>query len=446
MANVLFNSEAFLAPLKDKVIHRWCVALSGGVDSVALLHFLRHTLKTSLPIIAVHVNHHLQPQADTWQAFCADLCRRWDVTLYVADVQLPKGGSIEANARRLRYEAIFSHLTAGDVLLTAHHEDDQAETVLLQLLRGAGPKGLAAMPQQVETKTEIIHYRPFLTVTRADIETYAELYQLEHINDLSNDDIAYDRNYLRQLVIPVLRQRWPSYARTLARSANLSAQLIQWAEPLWQETLADCRTEQKNCLDQNKLAALSSYECSAVLRLWLEEQGLALPTEAQMQQMLQLVYQQRHDHHTQVKWHNMVLSAYDNRLYVLSLLDIMPRNGEFQWPQDEALLQIDDMALRRDTVLGKGLAVTHVTDCVVRFRTQGERFHAAGRIGSHPLKKLFQEWGVPPWQRARIPLIYVQDELVAVVGYAYHAGKLAAADEMGVVFCCESIDTITNIR
>ncbi len=444
MVNVLFNNEAFLAPLKDKVIHRWCVALSGGVDSVALLHFLRHTLKTSLPVIAVHVNHHLQPQANAWQDFCVDLCRRWDVILYVADVQLPKDGSLEANARRLRYEAIFSRLTAGDVLLTAHHEDDQAETVLLQLLRGAGPKGLAAMPQQVETKPGIIHYRPLLTITRADIEAYAESHQLEHINDLSNEDITYDRNYLRQLVIPVLRQRWPSYARTLARSANLSAQLIQWAEPLWQDALMQCRCEQKNCLDQTKLAALSSYECSAVLRLWLADQGLALPTEAQMQQLLHLVYQQGRDHHTQVKWHKVVLSTYQNRLYVLLAKDIVPRSGEFPWPHDKSILRIDNMVLRRETVLGLGLAAAHVGDCVVRFRNYGERFHAEGRVGSHPLKKLFQEWGVPPWQRARIPLIYAQDELVAVVGYDYHSLKLASKNEMGLVFYDENIDSPIN--
>ncbi len=442
MANVFLSKEAFLAPLRDKVIHRWCVALSGGVDSVVLLHFLRYTLNTAVPIIAVHVNHHLQTSASAWQDFCADLCRRWDIPLHVADIQIPKGGSVEANARYLRYEAIFSRLTAGDVVLTAHHEDDQAETVLLQLLRGAGPKGLAAMPEHTETQSGVIHYRPFLGVTRADIQAYAKLHQLEHINDLSNDDTAYDRNYLRQLVIPVLRQRWPSYARTLARSAGLSAQLMQWAEPLWYGILEECRAEQDNTLDQTRLAALSRYECSAVLRLWLEEQGLALPTEAQMQHLLNLVYSRL----GKVSWQNVVLTGYQNRLYALSSKEIMPRRGEFCWPDTESTLCIDDIVLRREKALGLGLVVANGADCVVRFRTQGERFHAAGRVGSHPLKKLFQEWGVPPWQRARIPLIYVQDELVAVVGYAYHAHKLAAENEMGVVFSILGVDSKTNIR
>jgi tRNA(Ile)-lysidine synthase len=442
MANVLLTKEAFLTPLKDKAIHRWCVALSGGVDSVALLHFLRYTLQSSVPIIAIHVNHHLQAEANDWQDFCAHLCRRWDISLHVADIQMPAGGSVEANARRLRYEAIFSHLTTNDVLLTAHHEDDQAETVLLQLLRGAGPKGLAAMPQQIENKAGVTHYRPFLTLTRSNIEDYAQCNQLEHIEDLSNDDITYDRNYLRQLVIPVLRQRWPSYAKTLARSANLSAQLMHWVEPLWQATLTPCRTEQMNCLDQNKLAALSPYECSEVVRLWLEEQGLALPTQAQMQQVLNLVYQ----HRGKVTWQNVILTSYQNHLYALSSKEILSRSGEFRWPATEDTLCIEDIVLRREKVLGLGLVVANRADCVVRFRLQGERFHAAGRVGSHPLKKLFQEWGVPPWQRARIPLIYMHDELVAVVGYAYHAHKLAAENEMGIVFSILGVDNKTSIR
>ncbi len=446
MANVLLSNEAFLAPLKERVIRHWCVALSGGVDSVALLHFLRYTLNTALPIIAIHVNHHLQVSANSWQDFCVDLCCRWDIPLHIADIQMPQSGSVEANARRLRYEAIFSHLTAGDVLLTAHHEDDQAETVLLQLLRGSGPKGLAAMPEQIETQSGVIHYRPFLGVTRADIQAYAKLHQLVHINDVSNDDTAYDRNYLRLLVIPVLRQRWPSYAKTLARSAGLSAQLVQWAEPLWYEILEDCRAEQDNTLDQTKLAALSRYECSAVLRLWLEERGLMLPTEAQMQQALNLVYQQGYDHHAKVTWRDVVLSSYQNRLYALDAAKIMPRRGRFYWPRTESTFCIEDIILRREKILGQGLVLANGADSVVRFRTQGERFHAAGRVGSHPLKKLFQEWGVPPWQRARIPLIYVHDELVAVVGYAYHAHKLAAENEMGVVFYMRSVDSKTNIR
>lgn len=430
MVNVFFSKDAFLEPLKDKVIHRWCVALSGGVDSVVLLHFLRYELNSDIPIIAIHVNHHLQPQANMWQKFCEDLCRRWDIPLQVVDIQLSKEGNVEANARRLRYEAIFSRLMPNDVLLTAHHEDDQAETVLLQLLRGAGPKGLAAMPRQMEMENGVTHYRPLLSVTRAEITAYAKTHQLQHIDDLSNEDIAYDRNYLRQLVIPLLRQRWPSYARTLARSASLSAELVQWVQPSWQAMLNRCRCVEGNILNLNTLADLSNYECSEVVRLWLEEQSLVLPTEAQMQQILNIIRLRR----GKVALHNVVLAPYQNRLYVLSSVEMLAHQGVFHWPNDKNELRINNIVLRRETVLGQGLAIDLMADCEVRFRAQGERFHAAGRVGSHPLKKLFQEWGVPPWQRGRIPLIYVQDELVAVVGYAYHAGKLIKANERGVIF------------
>lgn len=437
MVNVLFNKKTFLAPLQDKPVKRFCVALSGGMDSVALLHFLHHTLKTSEPIVALHVNHHLQADADSWQTFCEDLCQGWHIPLEVISIQVAQraGDSLEANARAARYEALFSRLSAGDVLLTAHHADDQAETVLLQLLRGAGSKGLAAMPVQIENQLGIIHYRPFLGVTRTAIEAYVQENQLTHINDLSNENIAFDRNYLRQQVIPLLRQRWPSYTQTLARSASLAADLMEWAVPLWQATLAQCVDAQvARCLDRAKLMTLSPYECSEVLRLWLEQQGFALPSLAQMQQLLQTVYQFREDSQATVTWGDVVVKTYQQRLYALSSLEITPRVGIVAWPESDDTLYIDDLILQREKVLGQGIALVHLQDCEVRFRSQGERFHAAGRVGSHPLKKLFQEWGVPPWQRARIPLIYAQGELVAVVGFAYHAHKLAAGNEQGMIF------------
>lgn len=437
----MIYKDTFLAPLHDKTIRRWCVALSGGVDSVALLHFLRYTLNTSLPIMAVHVNHHLQTSADTWQAFCVDLCEKWQVPLQVMSIEVPRynGDSLEASARTARYEALFSQLTTGDVLLTAHHADDQAETVLLQLLRGAGPKGLAAMPLQIENQSGVIQYRPFLNTTRAAIAAYVEENQLKHIEDPSNEDIAFDRNYLRQQIIPLLRQRWPGYAKTLTRSAQLSAELINWARPLWQAGLESCvDTQEPRCLDRGQLMKLSPYECSEVLRLWLEQQAFALPSLAQMQQILNLIYEARQDSQMAITWSDVVVRAYQQRLYALSSVEIAPRLGAFIWPEGDNTLYLNDLVLHRETVLGQGIALGYLKDCEVRFRCRGERFHAAGRVGSHPLKKLFQEWGVPPWQRARIPLIYAQGELVAVVGFACHAGKLAGENELGMVFSVSS--------
>lgn len=433
----MLNQDTFLSPLHDKTIQRWCVALSGGMDSVALLHFLRYSLNTTLPIIALHVNHHLQSSADSWQAFCVSLCEQWQVPLQVlsVDVVQDKGDSLEANARTARYEALFSQLKAGDVLLTAHHADDQAETVLLQLLRGAGAKGLAAMPVQIENQSGVIQYRPFLNTTRAAIAAYVATNQLKHIEDPSNEDIAFDRNYLRQKIIPVLQQRWPSYAKTLSRSAQLSAELIHWASPRWQAALEACvDTQQSACLDCPKLMCLSPYECSEVLRLWLEQQGFALPSQAQMQQVLNLVYQYRADSQATVTWSDVALRVYQRRLYALSSIETMPCLGTSLWSELDKPLEIEGLQLQAKKTVGQGIALAHLQNCEVRFRSEGERFHAAGRVGSHPLKKLFQEWGVPPWQRARIPLIYAQGELIAVVGFAYHAGKLAAENELGMVF------------
>lgn len=442
---MIIHRDTFLAPFQDKTVRRWCLALSGGMDSVALLHFLRYKLHTSLPIVALHVNHHLQAAADAWQTFCVELCENWQVPLQILSVDIVRGtgDSLEATARAARYEALFSQLRAGDVLLTAHHADDQAETVLLQLLRGAGPKGLAAMPLQIENKSGVIQYRPFLNTTRAAIAMYVKENQLKHIDDLSNEDIAFDRNYLRQHVIPLLQQRWPSYAKTLSRSAQLSAELINWATPLWQTALETCVDAQKpKCLDRRKLMRFSSYECSEVLRLWLEQQGFALPSLAQMQQLLNLVYQYRADSQAAVKWGDVVIRVYQQHLYALSLRDTIPCLGVFPWTEFDNTLRIENLHLQAKKIEGQGIALTYLQDCEVRFREEGERFHAAGRVGSHPLKKLFQEWGIPPWQRARIPLIYAQGELIAVIGFACHADKLAAENELGIEFSYQEIATV----
>ena len=436
----LLKTDAFIAPIEFYQPARWCVALSGGIDSIVLLHSMRFQLQTTLPIIALHVNHQLQSDANHWQQFCVDLCQQWQIPLQVLMVNVPKeaGDSLEANARTARYQALLSHLTEKDVLLTAHHQDDQAETVLLQLLRGAGPKGLAAMPLYSILNSGILQYRPLLHTSRADIEAYATAQQLSYIEDKSNLDEKFDRNYLRHQVMPLLKQRWPSCAATFARSAYLSAQLVAAQTPLWQEKLAACLMQDKlgdACLDLAKLITFSQEECSEVLRLWFESLGLLLPSFAQMQQMLAMIYHGRGDSHAKVEWHQHVLTRYQDKVYVLALEAIAPYLGVLPW---DVVLQpiffLEDRVLQCDRSVGQGIAVRYLQDCEIRFRDFGERFHPAGRTGSHPLKKLFQEWEVPPWQRQRIPLLYAKDELIAVIGFAYKADKLAVDGEEGVTF------------
>ncbi len=476
------SSDKFLLPLEGKSIKHWCVGLSGGQDSIALLHFLRYTLNTDLPILALHVNHHLQASSDDWEKFCIDVCEAWQVPLKTLSIQVPRdsGEGLEAAARRVRYAALFTELNPGDVLLTAHHAEDQAETVLLQCLRGAGPRGLAAMPLQVENQNGITHYRPFLNLERETIQAYIQQHQLKYIHDPSNENIDFDRNYLRQKVMPLLKARWPSYTKTLMRSARLSAELIHWAEPRWQTLLDTCRdTENSARLNRMQLQALSSYECTEVLRLWLEEQALPLPSEVQMQSVLDLVYRYREDSQAEARWGDVLIRVYRGYLYVLLPTDRIPvscsrleteeghlghavntslyaltphpcgvrsqgiflsfeaLSQRYLWCEDQDTVIIEDMLIKREKIVGQGIALKHLQEVQVRFRSQGERFHPAGRQGSHPLKKLFQEWGVPPWQRAHIPLIYAENELIAVVGYAYHAYKLAAENEWGAIFKCK---------
>ncbi len=397
---------------------RYWVAYSGGLDSHVLLHSLA-ALRDRLPVgalNAVHVDHGLSPHAGEWSQHCATVCERLDIplTLLQVDARPRRGESPEAAARRARYAALAPLIGEGEGLLTAHHQDDQAETVLLQLLRGSGPRGLAAMPCW-DSFGSGWRGRPLLGVERARLRAYAEAEGLHWVEDESNFDTGVARNYLRHEIVPRLRERWPAMAVTLSRAAGHAAEAARLLDDLAER---DMVTAGDGGLEIEPLRGLEVARRRNLLRYWIRVSGFPLPDSAHLQRILDEVIPAAKDASPRVLWRGAEVRRYRNRLYVMPPLKPFDSSRVLTWKPDEPLALPDGRVLRAVPVLGQGIARARCRDArvTVRFRRGGERCRPAGGAHTRSLKKLLQERGIPPWERERLPLLYVGEELAAVVG------------------------------
>jgi len=408
-------------------IKTWWLAYSGGVDSQVLLHLLA---PLGLDLRAVYIDHGLQAESRQWAEHCRNSCEQLAVPFRViaVDARAKPGESPEAAARRARYGALAELLEAEDhCLLTAQHRDDQAETFLLQLFRGAGAAGLASMPG-CDRFAAGWHLRPLLAYSRRDIADYAARHGLSWVEDPSNQNHQYDRNYLRQQILPAIRQRWQAIDRTLSTAAEQQAEnneLLTQLAALDYEQLADGEPG----LATGKLAQLEPARVRNLLRYWIQQQGHPLPPRRVLQQILQQMFASRQDASPRVCWAASELHRYRDHLYLISARE---HDAGQQWPWDGrqplplpslgqslSLLPEQGGGMRQD-ILDRSLRVA--------FRQGGERLQPVGRNAHHDLKHLFQEAGVPPWMRDRIPLIYRDEQLIAVAGY-WIADEFACAED-----------------
>jgi tRNA(Ile)-lysidine synthase len=397
------------------------VAFSGGLDSHALLHALsKLRAELGADIGAVHVNHGLQLDADHWESHCQQLCADLKVP-YVSlrvDGKALRGESPEAAARSARYTALADWLPAQHCLLTAQHQDDQAETLLLQLLRGSGVNGLAAMPVLTTFGAGRL-LRPLLDVTREALYRYAISNRLSWIEDPSNTDTGFDRNYLRRQVLPVLRERWPAVASSLSRSAAHCADAARLLAELAEQDL-QALTVRGNTLSLTGLVALPLARQGNVLRHWTRQLSGKTPSAAVLARILNDVTGSRRDSEPCVRWGGFEIRRYREELFLLPRAAVPEEQpGTLDWALSGPLaLPGVGGVLTATTETGRGIRVAAVpAGCVrVAWRRGGEYCRPAGRGHQHRLKKLFQERGIPPWERSRIPLIYIQDQLAAVAG------------------------------
>ena len=411
------------------------VAFSGGVDSHVLLHLLAEQ-RGVLPgrLAAVHVNHHIHQRSGDWEIHCRSVCEELDIPCRFlrVDGKARRGESPEAAARTARYRALADWLPADAVLLAAQHQDDQAETLLLQLLRGAGPRGLAAMPVVASLGNGRL-VRPLLDFRRRDILEYAHQHQLRWVEDPSNTDTRYDRNLLRHRVMPELQQHWPGLSKVLARAAAHQADQLELANALAVQDCASCRCADAS-LSLSELRALSPARQRNLIRFQVAALGLPLPSQAVLARILEEVMTSREDARPCVHWPGAEVRRFHDRLCIMAPLPVQDPAGRYAWDlRDPLVLEHAGGVLSVNHVAGKGLRMPANTgDIQVRFRQGGERLQPAGRAHHHRLKKLFQEWRVPDWERERVPLVYQGEQLVAVAGLCVCEGFQTGVNERGL--------------
>lgn len=413
-------SPDYLAPYVPKIrkAGRCYVAYSGGLDSQVLLQSLVKLLGAE-SITAVHINHQLSENADQWQQHCQSCCSELGVALLTETVEVTVGGhGLEQAAREARYSIFEKLLSDSDLMLLAHHADDQVETVLYRLLRGSGPKGLAGIPQSRPLgKGELL--RPLLAYTKAELKQYAIQEQLCWIEDESNDDLSFDRNFLRKKIVPVIAERWPDCAPRIAHSAALCGETDQLTEILAAQDLIASYEHRERVgwsIALEPMMTLDPSRQANLLRHWAGQHGLPQPGHRIVDTVIHELLPARQDSEPLVSWAGVQLRRFNRRLYLLPVdvetPDQLPES--ISWDVDEVLTLPDHCQLIATRGQGEGLTLPKKADVEIRFRSGGERCKPAGRSGSNTLKKLFQEYGLEPWLRHRVPLIYVGGTLAAV--------------------------------
>lgn len=390
---------------------RLIVAFSGGLDSTVLLHVLAHS---GLPRVqAVHVQHGLQEAAEGWPAHCAGVCAERGVAMRLCRVQVQGGGQgVEAAAREARYAALRGQMAPGDVLVTAHHQNDQAETVLLRLLRGSGPTGLAAM-RPLTTFAPGLLWRPLLDVPRAELHAYAEAHGLRWIEDPQNTHTEFSRSFLRGEILPRLETHWPAATRTLARAAELGAETTQLLRELAEADLRALESADES-LPIPALLALSAARRHNLLRHWIASRSLPMPFRGTLLRMDTEVLGATSDAHPVLAWPGGEFRRHRERLFVLAPLLEVPINFQVRWNTAETLLLPPGC--------GRLCAVQDAGASSLRMARSGERFRPRGSAHARSLKNLFQEGGVPTWVRVRTPVLERDGQAVWVGGLGWAQG------------------------
>lgn len=435
---------------------RFYVAYSGGVDSHVLLHCCASIPRLKDKLVAVYVHHGLLAEAESWAEHCEKTAEHLGVEFltFRVNAKPASGESPEEAARNARYAAFKSLITVGDVLLLAQHREDQLETVLLQLFRGSGLRGLSGMPERAAFGAGIM-LRPLLNTAKQAINDYADAHQLSWVEDPSNQSNDYDRNFLRNAVVPLLKQRWPAIDKTVTRSAKHCADAQVLVDEVSDELFDAVFNPADKTLYIGRLTEHHNHQQQLIIRHWFRYLGLKMPAQAFVERILTQVVAAAEHRDPVLAGQGYSIRRYRDKLYCL----INPSESDLFFSTEKSgvtSLPGTDLPLPRGRQAGKpdvtqsmqeasqsrvwpagqtSIKVSHnqTLSCIVssagilldqwacakvevRFRRGGEKIRLPGRQGRHSLKNLFQEAGTPPWERDVMPLIYLNDMLAAVGG------------------------------
>lgn len=421
------------------------VALSGGVDSVVLLHLLiKFSKSMQLNMAAIHVEHGISTYSGQWSAFCQTLCDSVAIPLSIHRLKISRQPqeSLEAVAREARYQ-IFRQIQA-DYVLLAQHQDDQVETLMLQLLRGAGVKGLSAMPtvRLFESGKVIKLLRPLLNIPRSEIMKYAKLHGLSWVTDESNLDISYDRNYLRHRILPLIEQRYPSYRKILSRSVRHLGEAAHLLDEL-------AKIDAKNTMIADKLSLRGLRELDLsrarnLLRYLLAQQMVRLPNSAKLEEILRQLYNIQIDSHFRFEVDTLEIRCYRGLIKFLPADSLSESISPVVWQGEqrlaiESLKGVLEFTWQDDA--GIDLAKLDQQIVTIRSRSGGERFQPDCKRPRRSLKKILQEASLPPWERDILPLLFCGDQLVWVAGIGIDCNFQAPMGGAGLVVTWRSDQT-----
>jgi tRNA(Ile)-lysidine synthase len=393
------------------------VSLSGGLDSTVLLHALAGSRAArERGLRAVHVDHGLHDDSTMWARQCADFAEQLGVTLETRAVEIARtpGLGLEATARRARYGAIEEMLHSGEILALAHHRDDQAETVLLKLLRGAGPEGLGAM-RSLRRLGRGVAWRPLLSLPRAALRGYAEPHMLVWFGDPSNADFSLDRNFLRIEVLPRIARRWPEAEASIAQSALWARAAADFIDDEAERTLAQVQGLDPATLRFREWLALPDALRDPVLRRWLRSIALPEPTQFQVAELVRQLAEAGEDRQPCVRWPGVEVRRYRELLHALAPLQLAPLDWTAEFTGEALVLPSDIGVLRLAAIAENGPPPRLAEPALVRFRRGGENLRLSGTTYTRELRDLLQEAGIPPWQRSRLPLVFGQDGALLAV-------------------------------
>lgn len=423
---------AFLKSIKQHPQMPLVIAYSGGVDSQVALHaiaLLKHKKAISNAITVCHVNHGLSKNAYEWQVFAEQACLRLNLPLKICkvNVQAQAQQSLESLARDARYQALHSVYQEPSLIITGHHSDDQAETFLLALKRGSGLKGLSAMGNKTKYGKDLL-LRPLLIIPRDNIVDYAKINDLTWVEDESNTDTHFDRNFIRNDIMPLLTTRWPSITNTINRSSKHCREGQLLLDELAADDLNTCYNS-ANSLIVASLALLSQKRFNNLIRYFLAKNNCLMPSTEQLAQLYQQLYA-NNDKNPAVKVGDNFIRRYKGILYLTAAFDDIS-----QWQTDVVL---SDIGVEKIVQLPDALGCLHfvkvacnesikasqqiilpspVQKVTVRFYHNNPTCLPDYRQHSRSLKKVLQELNIPTWQRKRIPFLYYDDIFVAAIGY-----------------------------